>query len=154
MNWIGQLEADSDYTAFMNHDLSKPQDLEVLLQHFYEHVLKDPIIGYLFTDVAQLNLNHHLPVVVSFWSDQLFGTSDYDGELFKAHADVHAQAGLRPGHFTRWLYLLDRAIAECEFSGPNTQRLVELAERIAKSMSAALNSQKRSATALSLKDLL
>lgn len=145
----------TDYTVFMQHDLTTQADLETLLRHFYTLVFKDPIIGYLFVDVAKVDLEAHIPTVASFWSDQLLiSQGEYSGELFKAHLDVHSKAKLRPGHFTRWLHLLDKSVVECGFSGPKTNRLLELAQRIAKSMNAALNSQKRNVTKLSLKEML
>lgn len=138
----------------MKSDLCKQEDLEVLLRHFYTLIFKDPIIGYLFVDVARVKLDDHIPIVVSFWSDQLLATREYSGELYKAHLQVHQKAQLKPGHFTRWLHLLDKSVLECGYEGPKTNRLLDLAQRIAKSMNAALNDQDRKVTRLSLKEML
>ena len=137
----------------MNRDLSNRVELQRLLRHFYELVLKDPIIGYLFVDVAKIDMDVHLPKVVNFWHDMVFKSSSYDGELYAAHAHIHQQAPLKPGHFTRWLFLLDKAVKETAYAGENTERLLSLAKRISKSMSAALSQQRRDSLVLSLDEL-
>ena len=137
----------------MQRDLNNHAELEALLRHFYRLVLADSIIGYLFVDVAKIDLDAHLPKVVDFWHDLLFATKQYDGGIFAAHLGVHKQVPLKPGHFTRWLYLLERSIKECELEGPKTQQMLMLAHRISKSMSAALSEQRRDQLVLSLNEL-
>ncbi len=137
----------------MQQDLSKQEDLEHLLRHFYELVLTDAIIGYLFIDIAKIDLEAHLPKVVAFWHDLIFASNDYSGGLYAAHLGVHKQVPLKPGHFARWLYLLEQAMSECGYSGANADRMIVLAHRIAKSMSAALSEQRRDTLVLSLKEL-
>ena len=137
----------------MKQDLSNHDQLEALLRHFYQLVLADSIIGYLFVDVAKIDLDAHLPKVVHVWHDLLFATKHYDGGLFAAHLGVHNQVALKPGHFTRWLYLLERSIQECELEGPKTQQMLTLAHRISKSLSAALSEQRRDQLMLSLNEL-
>jgi hypothetical protein len=57
---------------FMN-DLKTRQDIEILLKNFYEKALKDKVIGYIFTDVAKLDLEHHLPIITDgFVSNRKF----------------------------------------------------------------------------------
>ena len=138
----------------MQRDLLDKADLERLLMRFYKQVFADPVIGYLFVDVAKLDLEHHVSVASVFWHDLLFDSNDYQGALYQKHADIHQQVSLKPGHFTRWLYLLDQAMHESQFDGPNSQRMLELAYRIAKSMSSGLNATSRDQTVLTLAEML
>ncbi|NNC98604.1 MAG: hypothetical protein HKN85_00320, partial [Gammaproteobacteria bacterium] len=50
-------------------DVAKRADIEQIVTRFYEDALADPIIGFIFTDIAQIDLQKHLPVIVDFWDD-------------------------------------------------------------------------------------
>ena len=41
-------------------DIENREDLLLLMQEFYKKLLADKSINYLFTDVAKINLAHHL----------------------------------------------------------------------------------------------
>ncbi len=41
-------------------DIENRDDLLYLVQKFYDKLLADPTISYLFTDVAKIDLMHHL----------------------------------------------------------------------------------------------
>jgi hemoglobin len=61
----------------MKTDITSRADIDALMLRFYGRAMSDPIIGYLFTDVAKLDLEHHLPVIGDFWESVLFGTGVY-----------------------------------------------------------------------------
>ena len=42
-------------------DITNREDLLLLMQEFYKKLLTDDSINYLFTDIAKINLSHHLP---------------------------------------------------------------------------------------------
>ena len=130
-------------------DVLNRQDIEDIVARFYETMLKDPIVGFIFTDVVKIELEHHLPIIVNFWADSLFNENSYTGNPLQAHADVHKTIPLRAGHFTRWLYLFSQAI-DARHAGPNATRMKQKAEAVAKSISAALTTQKRSDMQLTL----
>jgi len=50
-------------------DIETRDDIELLMQAFYKKVMKDEMIGFIFTDVAQLDLAHHLPIITDFWGN-------------------------------------------------------------------------------------
>ena len=97
---------------------------------FYGRAMADEIIGWLFTDVAKLDLEAHVPVIASFWETVLLGTGGYRGGAFRPHADLHARAGLRSGHFTRWLALWETTVDEL-FAGPRAEQAKAHARRTA-----------------------
>ncbi|NND81066.1 MAG: group III truncated hemoglobin [Gammaproteobacteria bacterium] len=130
-------------------DVGSINDVRSIVERFYAQVLDDQIIGYIFTDVVQIDLETHLPLIIDFWSDALFGGDRYQGNTLAKHLEVHAKVALKPGHFTRWLYLFNKAV-DAEHEGDNAQRMKQRAEQVAKSISAALTDQKRSAMTLTL----
>jgi hemoglobin len=86
-------------------DIETREDCERLVRAFYGRALTDPIIGFIFTDVARLDLEEHVPKIASFWETILLGAQSYSGGAFGPHAELHAKVELKHGHFERWLQL-------------------------------------------------
>ena len=76
-------------------DIETRADCERLVRAFYGRAFEDPIIGFLFTDVAKLDLEAHVPRITSFWETILLGAQSYGGGAFRPHAALHAKAPLR-----------------------------------------------------------
>jgi hemoglobin len=93
-------------------DIETREDCERLVRAFYGKAMEDELIGWIFTDVAHLDLDEHVPVVTSFWETVLLGNQSYFGGAFGVHAKVHEKAGLRKAHFQRWLVLWCRTVDE------------------------------------------
>lgn len=123
-------------------DVLERKDVEDIVARFYAAMLGDSIIGYIFTDIAKIELEHHLPIIVDFWADALFSENSYVGNPLHKHLDLHKKIPLTPGHFTRWLYLFARAVDE-HHSGENAQAMKRRAEMVAKSISASITARKR-----------
>src|SRR4051812_45900527 len=111
-------------------DIATREDCEALVRAFYGRALEDPIIGWIFTDVAKLDLEAHVPVLASFWETLLLGAQTYDRGAFHPHAALHAKVGLRAGHFERWLMLWYQTVDEL-FAGPNAEAAKAAAYRLA-----------------------
>jgi len=118
-------------------DISSPTDIDRLVAEFYRAVLSDPIIGFIFTDVARIDLDAHLPVISAFWQQQLLGRPGYRGQTFAAHRQIHQRFALSADHFHRWLYLFNAAL-DSLFCGPVATGAKQRAARIAESMRQAL----------------
>ena len=86
-------------------DIQNGQDLNRLVEAFYQKVLIDAEIGYIFTQVMQLDFAVHLPKIASFWESVLFGSGDYSGNPMRKHIELHRKEKLTAAHFTRWLDL-------------------------------------------------
>ena len=56
----------------MKVDITNRPDIDRLMNAFYSRALTDETIGYIFTDVAKLDLEHHLPIIGDFWESLLF----------------------------------------------------------------------------------
>jgi hemoglobin len=111
-------------------DVESRADCERLVRAFYERVMVDPIIGWLFTDIAKLDLDAHIPRITSFWETLLLDARSYSGGAFAAHVKLHAKVPLLRGHFERWLYLW-RATVDELFAGERAELAKAHAERVA-----------------------
>ncbi|HUX85223.1 MAG TPA: group III truncated hemoglobin [Chitinophagaceae bacterium] len=99
-------------------DIKSPQDIRLLVDSFYEKVKADPVIGYLFNEIARVDWAHHLPVMYDFWETVLLDAGKYSRNAMEPHFRLNARVRLTPEHFERWLELFSAAIGE-HFSGPN-----------------------------------
>jgi hemoglobin len=111
-------------------DIETREDCERLVRAFYTRALADPIIGYIFTDIARLDVEAHVPVIASFWETILLGRPSYGGGAFAPHAALHAKVRLREGHFRRWLVLWRETVDEL-FAGERAELAKAHAERVA-----------------------
>jgi hemoglobin len=96
----------------MKKDISSREDLLLLVSRFYDKLLGDDSISYLFTDIAKINLEHHLPVLVDFWDNILFGADSYRKNAMQPHMDLHAKSPLLPHHFDTWLLYFSQTVDE------------------------------------------
>jgi hemoglobin len=101
-------------------DIEDRADCERLVRAFYSRALVDPMIGWIFVDVAKLDVEEHVPVIASFWETMLLGARSYSGGAFRPHAALHAQVPLRSGHFERWLTLWRTTVDEL-FAGERAE---------------------------------
>ena len=111
-------------------DIETREDIERLVRAFYSKALTDPIIGWIFTDIAHLDVEAHVPQIASFWETILLGAQSYRGGAFRPHAELHMQVRLRSGHFERWLVLWRETVDEL-FAGERAELAKAHAERVA-----------------------
>lgn len=97
---------------------------------FYDKLLHDPSISYLFTDVAKIDLQHHLPVLVNFWDSVLFQSDTYRKNAMQPHMDLHSKSPLQPHHFDAWLKYFKESVDEL-FEGEKAFMAKERATSIA-----------------------
>ena len=107
------------------------------MRAFYSRALTDPIIGWIFTDVAKLDVEAHVPEIASFWETILLGAQSYRGGAFRPHAELHRKVPLRSGHFERWLVLWRETVDEL-FEGERASLAKAHAERVAHAFHARL----------------
>jgi hemoglobin len=114
----------------VRRDIETRSDCERLVRSFYAKAMQDPLIGWIFVDVARLDLEAHVPVIASFWETILLGARSYGGGAFAPHAALHARAGLQRGHFERWLVLWEGTVDEL-FAGERAELAKAHAVRVA-----------------------
>lgn len=113
--------------------LSSREDIDCLLRAFYARAMTDPVIGYIFTDVAKMDLAAHLPVIGNFWEKVLLQRPVYTGNPLAVHRVLHAASPLRAEHFDRWLTLWSDCV-DRRFEGPLALEAKQRAVMIAAAM--------------------
>ena len=111
-------------------DIRTREDCEHLVRAFYGRTLADPVLGFIFTDVAHLDLDTHVPRITAFWETVLLGAHTYSGGAFAPHARLNSKVTLYAGHFERWLWLWRMTVDE-RFAGPRATQAKQHAERVA-----------------------
>ena len=129
----------------MLNDIETEQDVEQLVKHFYTKVLSDPIIGFIFTDVAKIDLPAHLPKIANFWKQLILprlprGQRYYRGRTFEIHQSLNQHCTLNEHHFERWVLLFRQSVDEL-FIGERAELIKFRAGAIAESMHKGLNHQ-------------
>lgn len=114
-------------------DIRTRTDIDLIMRVFYERALADEVIGYIFKDVAKIDLEHHLPIIGAFWETMLFQSGNYAGlgrNPLEVHMALHLRSALKPEHFVRWLELFERSVDD-EFVGERAEFLKMRAHSIA-----------------------
>jgi hemoglobin len=111
-------------------DISTREDLELLMRAFYEKLLHDDAINYVFTDVAKINLEEHLPHIVSFWEQNILNVGNYRNNVLKIHLDLNEKIQFTETHFNTWLSHLENTIDQ-HFAGENAEKMKTRALSIA-----------------------
>ena len=91
-------------------------EIEQLITAFYATAMKDDLIGFIFTDVAKLDWDHHIPTICSFWESVLFGTRGYKGNPMLKHIELNKKIALTELHFDRWIHIWEETIDQ-RFTG-------------------------------------
>jgi hemoglobin len=117
----------------MKKDIRTKEDIQQLVDTFYEKVKRDETIGYLFNDVAKVDWPRHLPRMYDFWENILFQTGNFNGNPMIAHARLHEKSPLTAAHFARWQQLFLNTLDEL-FEGEKTTLAKQRAMSIATMM--------------------
>ncbi len=123
-----------------NKDITSPEDIEHLIRAFYSDILKDEVIGYIFTDVAKLDLESHFPKLFMFWENILLRPNGYQTNVMQVHLDLNLKVKLKKEHFDRWLSLFNNTVDAC-FEGEVAEKAKVRAFSIAVAMQAKIFQQ-------------
>lgn len=125
----------------MKRDISTRTDLEHLLQLFYETLLLEQDMQYIFLEVAQIDLKTHLPLLVDFWEQILLQPNGYKRNVLKKHTNLHDKTPLTIAHFQKWLQTFE-ATVDLLFKGPVAQKAKNSAQSIATVIQTKLGQKK------------
>ncbi len=114
-------------------DLRDRDDVHLLVSEFYRRAFADDLLGPIFTDVAQMDLEHHLPIICDFWETVLFRAGLYRRNALALHVSLNARAPLGAEHFERWLALWTNTVDQ-HFAGEKAELAKVQAGRIAGSI--------------------
>jgi hemoglobin len=117
-------------------DIETREDIDLLMVKFYGRALDDELLGYIFTDVARIDLEKHLPIIGDFWDSMLFGSGKYQKHgrnPMIIHGELNAKSSLTFRHFRRWLEIFTSTVDEM-FAGTRAELIKMRAEAIANRM--------------------
>jgi truncated hemoglobin YjbI len=117
----------------MTSDLRDRDDIASLVREFYRRAFADPLLGHIFTDIARMDLERHLPIMCDFWETVLFQAGLYHRNALQMHYVLNARYPLEQVHFDRWLELWIGNVDE-HFAGEKADLAKLQATRIAGSI--------------------
>jgi len=96
----------------MPYDTVDRENIQEMVREFYDLVLKDDILGPIFTkslgdDLSGGKWHEHLNTLASFWLLMMTGVSRYQGDPFPPHAFL---GPLTAESFDRWLELFEGVV--------------------------------------------
>ncbi|MFV8342311.1 group III truncated hemoglobin [Flavobacterium sp. XS2P39] len=94
----------------MKTDIKNRNDIEKLVNAFYDKIKTDGTIGYFFTDVAKVNWELHLPIMYDFWENILFFNGNYTGNPMVKHKELHQKSEMKEAHFQHWNALFNETV--------------------------------------------
>lgn len=127
-----------DFLYLNMKDIENQDDLYFLVDSFYQRLLADASISYIFTDVVKIKLDEHLPILVTFWSQTLFDTGGYFNNLTKIHLDINEKEKLTPELFAIWINHFNTTVDE-NFVGTNADKIKTQALSLATVMQIKIN---------------
>jgi hemoglobin len=114
----------------MNKDLHDRNDIQLLVNKFYEKVNMNDQIGFIFNDIAHMDWEKHLPVMYDFWESTILNSASYRGNLLEKHMSLNRQYPLNSMHFKQWLNLFISTVDEY-FAGEKAELAKQRAISIA-----------------------
>lgn len=117
----------------MKSDITNRKDIELLVNTFYEKIRSNPVLGYIFDDVAKINWETHLPKMYSFWASILLDEHSFSGNPMQKHIALSKLTEITDKEFSEWLHLFTVTVDEL-FFGENSNEAKLRAGNIARLM--------------------
>jgi len=111
-------------------DITIREDIEYVMRSFYEKAIQHPDIGSFFTEIAQIDLESHLPHICDFWEQQLLYSGNYKKNVLQIHQELYNKKLMKQIHFNTWLTLFNTTI-DTHFQGPQADLMKTRALSIA-----------------------
>jgi len=95
-------------------DIQSKADVELLVNSFYDKVLKDEVLAPFF---SKLNFDKHLPKMVHFWTFVLLDEPGYTTDVTQKHMKMP----LKKEHFDNWISLFNESV-DTLFEGDTAEK--------------------------------
>jgi hemoglobin len=92
----------------MKTDIQTLEDVQLVVNTFYDKVRQDDILGKIFNDIIQDRWPQHLETMYKFWQSILLNENTYTGQPFLKHINLP----ISDEHFARWLQLFYTTVDE------------------------------------------
>lgn len=117
----------------MKKDIKDRADVELLVNSFYDKAKVNPVIGYIFSEVAKVDWNAHLPRMYAFWASILLGEQSFTGNPMQTHIELSKLTALTETEFNEWMSLFTQTVNEL-FEGNKAEEAKFRADNIARLM--------------------
>ena len=125
-------------TAPAIRDLEGRAEIEQLVNHFYDRVRGDEVLGFIFNDIAKTNWDTHLPKMYAFWETVMFRSGGFVGNPLAAHAKLVPLTEMGRAQFDHWLKLFRETVDEL-FIGPKAEHIKNCAADMANVIYSRIN---------------
>ncbi|MBX7243207.1 MAG: group III truncated hemoglobin [Bacteroidia bacterium] len=124
----------------MKKDIETMEDIQFLVNSFYQKVRNDDTIGHFFSGLSPEKWAVHLKVMYGFWHNAIFFSGLYSGNPMETHQRINSVFPMEQKHFERWNQLFTET-AESLFEGQNNDRLIQTAITISTIMQLKINNK-------------
>ena len=114
-------------------DIENIEDIEILINRFYDQARNSPVIGPIFNDVVKVDWDLHLPKMYAFWSSMLLGDRSYSGNPMQKHIELSKLTKMSGAEFSEWVSIFKSTINEL-YEGPKADEAKQRADNIARLM--------------------
>lgn len=112
------------------NDITTREDIELMVQTFYQNLQHNKELDYLFNDVAKVHWESHLPKMYDFWETILFHKPVYKGNPMNTHMALDNIMKLKKQNFDTWLIIFKNTIDKL-FVGSIAEMAKQRAESVA-----------------------
>ncbi len=119
-------------------DLDSRENIGMFVDRFYQRLLADEQLAPIFVDVAEIDLDVHLPHIKDYWCKLLLREAGYARHTMNIHRELHGKRPLREDDFDRWLAFFVATVDEY-FAGERAERAKQVAASIAANMRKSLH---------------
>ena len=102
-------------------DLTTRGAIDDLVTTFYREIVFDDLLEPVFSEVAEVEWDRHIPVLVDYWASLLLGTREHRSRVMGVHRHLHGLAPVERDHCDRWYSLWVGCVDE-RWAGPNAER--------------------------------
>lgn len=118
-------------------DMDTREQVENFVDRFYGRMLADEQLAPIFVDVAEIDLDVHLPHIKDYWCKLLLGERNYQRHTMNIHRQLHGKRPLHSGDFERWLDFFVTTV-DASYAGERAERAKQVAAAIAANMEKSL----------------
>lgn len=107
-------------------DIQNLNDIKQLVDHFYDKIRVNQLLGPIFNKIIQDRWPEHLEKMYRFWQTILLEEHTYQGSPFLPHAKLP----VNKTHFDEWLRIFNQTVDEL-FKGEKAEQAKWRANRMA-----------------------
>jgi len=114
-------------------DIQTAEDIQLLVDTFYDHVKLNQVIGPIFTETIPVDWEHHLPKMYKFWGSILLGERSYEGNPMQRHVEISGLTAMGAEEFSEWLLIFTSTVNSL-FEGEKAKEAIVRAGNISRLM--------------------